>query len=187
MFEDVEEGHLDGEEPVVFRYNREERIKHAPQIVRDYYDGKMNPVRGIKVLWVNKSNRFILLSLVLFVTFAWIYSGVNNTRGYAKVGNVLFQLQSFSYGDEVYVNLKITSKNKNEQNDLEKTKPVKIDAEFFFINNDNQVIQKEYKSLVYKNGEEYLRTKYTDYDIIRVDVMLNVDGEEKELSSNVKR
>ena len=41
MFEDVDEGHGENEEKLVFRYNREERLRGAPQIVRDYYDGKM--------------------------------------------------------------------------------------------------------------------------------------------------
>lgn len=182
MFEDVDEGHLDGEEKIVFRYNREERLKKAPQIVRDYYDGKLQPVKGIRVFWVYKQNRYVLFSLILFIAFVWGYSGLNSTRRYTRMNNVDFDLMAFSYEEEVYVNLKVMNKKADE-----KSPPVKVEAEFFFIDADNQLIEKKEMSLVYRNGEEYLRTKIRDYDIIRVDIILTVDGKDKEISTTVKR
>ncbi|MBO4532479.1 MAG: hypothetical protein J5726_02145 [Treponema sp.] len=182
MFEDVDEGHAEGEEKVVFRYNREERLKAAPQIVRDYYDGKLKPVRGFKVLWVNKSNRFILLALVFFVGFVWIYTALNNTRSYNKINDITFEQTSFGFQEEIYVNIKICNKKATE-----KSAPVKIDAEIFFINNDNQVVEKKELSLIYRDGEQALTTKATDYDIIRVDTIIAAEDKEKELSSAIKR
>ncbi len=182
MFENVDEGHADGEEKLVFRYNREERLKSAPQIVRDYYDGKMQPVRGFKVLWVNKSNRYILLSLVLFIGFVWVYTAINNTRSTGKINNTLFTQTSFAFQEEIYVNIKVQNKKADE-----KSPPVKVEAELFFINNDNQVIEKKELSLIYSNGEKSLTTKVTDYDIIRVDTIITAEGKEKELSSAIKR
>lgn len=182
MFEDVDEGHAEGEEKIVFRYNREERLKSAPQIVRDYYDGKLKPVRGFKVLWVNKSNRFILLALVFFVGFVWIYTALNNTRSSASINNIIFEQTSFGFQEEIYVNIKIHDKKADE-----KSSPVKITAEVFFINVDNQVAEKKELSLVYRNGEQALTTKATDYDIIRVDTIITAEEKEKELSSAIKR
>ena len=60
-------------------------------------------------------------------------------------------------------------------------------AEFFAIDPNNQVGDKRQGQLVYDEGEQYIRTKFTDYDIIRVDVILNAGGSEKELSAEVKR
>ena len=48
-------------------------------------------------------------------------------------------------------------------------------------------VYKREDQLVYDEGEQYIRTKFTDYDIIRVDVILNAGGYEKELSAEVKR
>ena len=45
IFPKVEEGRPEGEQPLHYFYNREERIAHAPQNVKDYYAGKMQPVR----------------------------------------------------------------------------------------------------------------------------------------------
>lgn len=182
MFEDVDEGHLDGEEPVVFRYNREERIKKAPKIVQEYYAGGLRPVRGFKALVANKSNRFVLLALVFFVAATWLYTGLNNTRSYGKINDISLELQGFSYEDSVFSSLKIFNKNASE-----KSNPVKVDAEFFLINNDHQIVEKESLSLVYRDGDQYLRTKHTDYDIIRVDVIVTIDGKEKELFANIKK
>jgi len=194
MFEDVEEGHLEGEEPVVFRYNREERIAKAPKIVQEYYAGGLRPVKGIKALFATKSNRFVFLALVFFIAVTWVYTGLNNTRAYSKINDLSFELQAFAYDEEVYSSLKIVNK-KNQKKKAgqstsgEKEEPAeeKIEADFFLINSDNQVSEKESLSLLYKSGEEYLRTKSPDYDIIRVDVIVKAEGIEKELSAKVKR
>ena len=182
MFENVDEGHSENEEKIVFRYNREERLSHAPKIVRDYYDGKMQPVRGFKVLWVNKTNRYVLLSLVFFVAFIWIYTALNNTRSSGKINGIVFDMSSFAFQEEIYVNIKLKDKTADE-----KSPPVKVEAEVFFVNNDNQVVNEKELSLVYRDGEQSLATKTTDYDIIRVDVIITADGKEKELSAGVKR
>lgn len=181
IFPEANEGKSEGTQPVHFYYNREERIAHAPQIVQDYYDGKMQPVRGLKVLF-NKQNRYILLAIVIFVAFIWMYTGFNKTRNYTKIGNVVFEMQSFCYDGEVYTNIKV----KNSKDESIKS-PVKINGEVFFINIDNQIIEKKEVSLLYNQGEEYLRTKFTDYDIIRVDAIVSIGDEEKELSTAVAR
>ena len=181
MFEEVDEGHVEGEENVVFRYNREERLKNAPQIVRDAYEGRMNPVRGFKVLWVNKSNRYILLSLIIFIGFIWVFTAISNTKSYTKINNIAFEIAAFSFQEEVYVTVKVNDKKADE-----KSPPVKVDAEVFFINNDNQIIEKKELSLVYRDGEKTLATKAHDYDIIRVDAIITADNKEKEVTVAVK-
>ena len=181
MFEEADEGHVQGEEKLVFRYNREERLRNAPQIVRDAYDGKMNPVRGFKILWVNKSNRYILLSLVFFIGFIWVFTAISNTKNYVKINNIAFEISAFSFQEEVYVTLKVNDKKADE-----KSAPVKVDAEVFFINNDNQVVEKKELSLVYRDGEKTLATKTNDYDIIRVDAIINASNKEKEVTVAVK-
>ena len=55
------------------------------------------------------------------------------------------------------------------------------------IDPNNQISDKRSDSMIYSDGEQYLRTKFTDYDIIRVDAIINADGQEKELSAQVKR
>ena len=102
MFEDVDEAHAEGEEKMVFRYNREERIAKAPRIVQEYYAGGMRPITGFKVLVANKSNRYVLIALIFFVAATWLFTGLNKTRAYGKLGNISLELQGFSYGFLMY-------------------------------------------------------------------------------------
>jgi len=181
MFEDVNEGFADGEENKFhYYYNREERLARAPQSVRDYYEGKMKPVRGIKIFIANRSNRFILFALVIFVAFAWIYTAINRTRSYASTGSISYDLQTFSFEEEVYISLKISSKK-------ELKKPENIAGVIYLIDNDNQIAQEENINLVFEKGEDYIKTKFHDYDIIRVDINVYAEGNSRELSSYVRR
>ena len=93
-----------------------------------------------------------------------------------------FELSAFSYEEEVYVSLQM-KRSKNAKSEI----PLSVNAEFFAIDPNNQVGDKRSGQIIYDEGEKYIRTKFTDYDIIRVDVILNVEGAEKELSAEVKR
>lgn len=186
MFEDVDEGHVDGEEKSKFHYyyNREERIAHAPKIVQDYYNGGMRPQKGFKVLFKNKSNRFILLTLVFFIAFTWIYNGLNNTRNSASVGSFIFELQAFEFEEEIFVTLKSKKSKKSKDTEIFN---IPVEVEVSFINNDNAVFKTETLIDTISDAENNLRTRTTDYDIIRIDAVVKVQDEVKELSTFVKR
>lgn len=183
MFEDIEEivPDNDAEKPLVFRYNREERIARAPKLVQDYYNGKLEPVRGFRIFFT-KQNRFIFFALIFFVGATWIYTGLNKTRAGTTLAGINFELTAFSYEEEVYVSLQMKRSSRSRE-----SAPVNVKAEFFAIDPNRQVGDKRNGQLVYDEGEKYIRTKFTDYDIIRVDVILEAGGVEKELSAEVKR
>lgn len=183
MFEDVEEIVPDNEadKKLKFYYNREERIAKAPKLVQDYYNGKLKPVRGFRIFFTPQ-NRYIFFALIFFVGASWIYTGLNKTHAGTTLQGVNFELTAFSYEEVVYVSLQM-KRSKNAKNNM----PLPVEAEFFAIDPNNQVGDKRQGQLVYDEGEKYIRTKFTDYDIIRVDVILNAGGTEKELSAEVKR
>jgi hypothetical protein len=184
MFEDVKEG-VDPEKDkneYHFFYNREERLKKAPQIVQDYYNGKVKPLRGFAVFYKNKANFCILLALVFFVAVAWLYTGFNRFRNYAKINEIDCNLSAFSYADEIYVNATFNRNVKSK-----KTDEPDIKIHFQAINADQQVYEESDDFVTYKGGESIIRAKFPDYDIIRIDALVSVGGEEKELSAAVKR
>ena len=186
MFDNVDEGHPEGEKTVKYYYNREERIANAPEIVKKYYRGDMKPVRGIKIFFTG-SNKYILFALIFFVGVAWIYSGFNKSRNYAKIQGLDFEVVSYSFEDQIYSsvsvkwNPKADGKNKGDRN---------ITAEIFLIDGDKQVVNKDIQSITYTADDaetKYMRVRHTDFDIIRCDVILTVNDEEKEISTVVKR
>ena len=183
MFEDVEEIKPDDgvEKPLKFYYNREERIARAPKLVQDYYNGKMKPVRGFRIFFIPQ-NRYIFFALIFFVGAAWIYTGLNKTKAGTTIAGINCELTAFSYEEEIYVSLQMKRSKKSKS-----TAPVAFNVEYFVIDPNNQISDKRSDSMIYSDGEQYLRTKFTDYDIIRVDAIINADGQEKELSAQVKR
>lgn len=183
MFEDVEEIKPDDgvEKPLKFFYNREERIARAPKIVQDYYNGELKPVRGFKIFFT-KQNRYIFFALIFFIGAAWIYTGLNRTRAGTTLAGINFELTAFSYEEEVYVSLQMKRSKKSKNTSL-----VPVNAEFFAIDPNGQAGDKKNGQLIYEAGEQYIRTKFTDYDIIRIDVILDAGGVEKELSAEVQR
>ena len=54
MFDNVDEGHPEGEKTVKYYYNREERIANAPEIVKKYYRTNNEKARKIVVLQLYK-------------------------------------------------------------------------------------------------------------------------------------
>lgn len=181
MFEDVDEVRPDGEQPVHFYYSREHRLASAPQSVRDYYDGKMKTPRGLKVLF-NKQNRFVLFGLLLVVGFGLGYSGLYRTKAYTKIQGINIELQAFLYGDEVYTSVKMKRNPKSG----DKEKKI-VEADIMVIDPNKQVGDKKSLSCVYEDGEQFMRAKFTNFDIIRVDAVITIGEEKKELTAEVRR
>lgn len=185
MFEGVDEGHIEESEKSTkelhYFYNREERLANAPQNVKDYYAGKMKPVRGIRI-FLTKQNRYIFFALIFFVGAAFIYNGLTNTRKYSKISELDCEVKAFSYEDQIYTSLSIKRNVKSK-----KTEPQKVDAEFFLVDADNQVVAKESQSIIYSEGEQFIRFKNSDFEIVRVDVIISVENEENEISCRVTR
>ena len=180
MFKNVEEVRPDGEQPLHFYYNREERIAKAPPQVQEYYRGGMRPVKGFKVFFT-KQNRYIFIALLFFVGVTFVYNGFSKTRDSATLGGVDFELTANRFRDEVYVRVAMERNRKVDDNI-----PVSLVADIFSINGDNQVQDKQQVVWVYNEGEEFIETKFPDYDIIRIDIMLKIGDEEKEISSIVR-
>lgn len=181
MFEDVEEVRPDGEQPLHFYYNREDRIARAPQNVKDFYAGKMKTPRGIRVLF-NKQNRYIFFALVIVAAFVWVNNGTTRLRKYAQIAGINVEATAFSYEEEVYVSVQF-KRSKNSKD----SSPKMINAEIKVIDPNLNVGDVQKHSIIYNEGEQYIRTKFSDYDIVRVDIALICDGETKEISAEVKR
>ncbi len=185
MFEDVEEiKPAEGNEELHFYYNREERLARAPRKVQQYYENpaSMQPVRGIKIFFT-KQNRFILFALIFFVGFTWIYSGLNRSRNQVAIDGIVYDLSAFSYEDEVYITIRSHFKAPDKAD-----RPTAFTANVFAINSDNQIQEKVVlDGLAEPATEQSVRTKVRDFDIKRIDVILDSNGQSKDLSSFITR
>ncbi|MGP1458469.1 MAG: hypothetical protein ACTTKL_04090 [Treponema sp.] len=191
------EGTAAGGEALHFFYNREERLKRAPQIVRDFYDGKSGrPVKGLfRVLVATRTNRFMLVSVALFAAFVWFYSAFSERKS-ANFQGAPVALSAFSYEDAVYASLKFgerkpksnrtfRAKRKERVEDFPQVFPVNV--VFSAVDNAGGVSAQEELSGVYEGRELFIRTRFGDYDIIKVKALVRSGGEQKEFSVSVEK
>ncbi len=184
-FGKINEGHADGEEPLHFYYNREERLKNAPKIVQDFYAGKVNQFtrNPFKILLKNPLNRTMVIFLLLFCGFAYFMSYQAN-KNKSRIGETYGSLTAFSYTEEVYVTFKaegISEKNKKSGEFI----PVPVTAVFDAVDSSGTVVQRTEVSDSYSGQELFLRTQFKDYDIINVVAEVTLGQEKKSFSTNI--
>ncbi|BDC96261.1 hypothetical protein [Treponema saccharophilum] len=178
-FSDIPEGHADGEEPLVFHYSRERRLEHAPQIVRDYYDGKLTAFRPglFKALVATKANRFMLFALVLcfcVVLFNAFFGPKENAETYRGIPLVLktFRFAESSAG-EVFAVVEVGDAEKRYADSYGNGNEVVITAKFRFLDVDNQIVLDEAeKTAVYSGGKMSLGVKAQDFELSSVEALI---------------
>lgn len=188
----IQEGHAEGEDDLSFQYDREERIRNAPQIVRDYYAGKMKMPRGIfKILVANKFNRVMLFTVALFFI---VVLGVNFLQNptLGVCAGFECELSAFAYGDEVLTQVKIHAlkkslRDKNFRIEEYVAEKKETTAVFDFLDAEGEVATRSQKSGFLQKNEFFLRTNVPNYDIIKVRAQVEILGERIELNANVKR
>ena len=184
--DNIDEGYSEGEEHLHFYYNQEERLKRAPKIVQDYYSGEFKLNKGFRVLVANRGNRFILIVLVLcliMVGFTSLFASFDK----GKIENLNFTLSAFSFEEEIYVSLKVKSaKRKADTADKSGTEiPVKVD--FSCFDADKQLIFTKTIEGIFSGEELYIRTKFSDYDILSVRSDVEALERKCTLTSTVQR
>lgn len=181
-FDKIQESRSDDKEELHFFYNREERLKNAPQIVQDYYSGKFKPAKGFfRIMFATKGNRFLFVALVLFVAFIWGYSFLSN-RNSLLIDDVNCEIKAFSYGEEIFSSLEL--KESKKENLSSKT----VEVVFSAIDNTGSVSQVSDAFVeTYSGSQLFVRTKFKDYDIIKIVAKISVGEESQELIAIVER
>jgi hypothetical protein len=183
-FHDIDEGYPDGEKPLHFYYNREERIKHAPKIVKDYYEGKgTHPPRGLfRALVATRANRLMLMAVVactILVLFMTVLSGRPDRK---QIGPAAVGLSAFSFEDSIYVSLHFESATA-QQISVNDPVSVTVDA----VDADGQISAQQVLQGIFTGREYFLRTKFSDYDIIKVLAVVKIAGKTETLTASVQR
>jgi hypothetical protein len=181
MPNDKPEIYEDGKKPVVFHYNRERRIKEAPQIVKDYYSGKLEPPKGfIKVLIATPARKMLFFSIIALCIVIAFLSYTMDTDSEGAVSDIQMALSAFSFEETVYISIQL-----KENSRFSGTKTVL--ARLSVINADNQVLETRELVKNYTGSEDFLRTTITDYDILRVEAVISTQDAEVTLKTAITR
>ena len=186
-FDKIPEGHYDGEEPMVFHYRREERLKNAPKIVQDYYSGDFKVFRPglLKALVSTRGNKLLFMSLVIcfLVVIGNILLGPKQNS--AVSAGIPLKLTSTAIEETIYSSLKVSApekKFKDIYND-----GIMVSVHFKFLDADNQIVFDDKVSEKYTGKEIFLRTSHTDYDIFTVCAEVEMLDETLSLKSKVEK
>ena len=188
-FKNIDECHPDGEENIHFFYNREERLKKAPKIVQDYYAGKIfNYDTGIKGLFKSlvstKTNRFLLISIILFLACIYLFSFLSKNQNSVACG-IPVQFESFSYNERIYISLKFLEKKLKK--DEEYTDSFDISVIFYGVNTEGEISYKSEEFFEKYQGKEFfLRADFPDYDIIRVEAEISALDKKDRITAKIK-
>lgn len=181
------------------RLFHEERMKNAPQIVRDYYDGTAPKFeKGLfRALVSTKSNRLIFLVMIFCFAIVFIANNFSNAGNLKVVSGYECELQAFSYDGTLFASVKIhplkETKKKLEKLEKQKTEtdaplefPVRI--EFYGVSEDgiSMKLEKEASGTVFLNSNIY-RTDSEDYNIQTVVADVFIGGESGRMSVKVSR
>lgn len=172
------------EENIAFHYSRQHRLESAPQEVRDAYNGNFTLNKGIKVLFTNKSNRFLLISLVILTAFAFFYGKISSGTSKSNLGPYNLELSAFAFEENIYASLKI---NENQKKQASEREPVTLNISFAFYDVNNQLFESADYAVLIDKEEKIQGHKITDYDIKEVAVTISNGSATKTLKSQIKR
>lgn len=186
----IQEGYAEGEEPLVFHYSRERRLEKAPDVVKEFYENGISKPRGFfGILFARKGNKilFFVMMMTFIVSIFFSYFGPRKNEGI--IGNVKFSLVAFSFEGQVYASVKV------EKNDSGKNiKNMNAVFQFRGIDSEGITVFEETQNSFFTDGnfstekkENFLRTKFTDYDIIKVECCVSDGKNEILLWSKIEK
>ena len=175
------------DEQMVFHYSREERLKHAPKIVQDYYSGNFKPYKGglLKSLVSTRGNRLLFVTIIFMFGIILFMNYFGPQRSAGNLSGVGIKLSAFSYEESVYASLKIDKASKKRISEFEQGLPVVVT--FYAQNKDGLTVQEEKVVGKYEGNELFLRTTFTEYDIIKISVACSMLEDSKSLECQIEK
>lgn len=178
-----EKPHMIPDEELNFYYTRADRLKRAPENVRQFYEGTApKPPKGLfKALVHTSHGKFMLGAVALSLVVVLVVVFFGERANVKSAAGITFTLSAFSFEDSVYVSLK-AHENKNAEN-----LPLSADIIFSALSEEKQTVSRQENMLIYEGNEEFCRTIFTDYDIMSVHAQIRVGGESVALHTRVEK
>jgi len=173
---------IDDGEGLVFYYNREKRLEHAPESVQRAYREGYTPNKGfIKGLTANaglKSILFVIIGLMILILFLTVFGDTTPTL---SVDGSTIRLRAFLYEESVYVSLIL-----DQRREL-LPEPMPVTAHVVGLSAEGAVITEKELAGVYTGKELVLRGIIRDYEIARVSAVVRYGNNEGSITIAVDR
>lgn len=150
---------------IVFHYNRERRLEHAPESVRKAHEQgiphRPGIIRGLMATPGLRSIFFVIVLLSVIITALTLFGP---PQGYTKIGSAPVRLKAFLFDEQIYVTLTC--------NESETDSPVPVRAVIRGITEDEIVMESHEVTGLYTGKKLVFRTVFPDYGILRVEADL---------------
>ena len=186
-FEETRSDNPSDEEQMVFRYNRAERLKHAPKIVQDYYSGDFKPYKGglFRSLISTRANKLLLATIIFTFGIIFFIRAFGPEKKSGRLSGVDISLSAFSYEDSVYASVKFYEASKKLKSDFEGGYP--ISALISAYDNEGILISEQKVTGKYEGNEIFLRTIFSDYDIMSIGAVCSMDDKLLKLDAPIEK
>lgn len=180
------DGYAEGEEPMVFYYNRERRIQNAPENVRDYYENGLRRPKGFfGVLFWRKGNKLLFITMIFTFVFVGFVSFLGNKKNEGVLNGVSFALSSFSFDENVFVSVKLKKSEKKGGDD--DGSPRQFFLTLNAVDSDGTSVFSEETTANFEKDDIFLRTTFHDYGIMKVECKISNGEGELNLASAVEK
>ncbi len=168
------------EQELVFHYNRERRIRNAPESVQNYYSGESHgPQKGlIRIFFTNRGTKLLFFSIIILsaVIFA-----VSLLHPGTHIGGVPVSLAAFQYDGTVYVTVELAEST--FQGDEAVPAAITVDA----LDREKSALFSGDFSGSYEGNRETFRTSFPDYDILEISAHITIGDKSKVITAAVDR
>ncbi|ULQ60087.1 hypothetical protein K7I13_01800 [Brucepastera parasyntrophica] len=165
-----------------FHYNREQRLKNAPESVQKIYTEGYTPNKGfIKGLTANRGLRSILTVIIILCIVIAGIALFSDPEGTAALSGTSFKLKAFLYDETIYITLSCSG-NSSYNNE---TQP--LIAVFQGLDTDGLVVLEKTTVEAYSGQELVVRTTMRDYEIKRVHANVSINDEDVSITVTVDR
>lgn len=182
---DIGKGGLGNVDPEAlnFRYNRERRIEHAPEIVRNTYARGYTPNKGfIKGLTANAGLKSVFFTIILLSVVVVGLSVFADNPDTGRFPGAKARMKAFLYNDTVYVSISFEAEGPSGE-----TEPVEITASIDGLDSGGNTVTGQTVSGVWAGGNYALRTPLRDYELTKVRASVRFGKTEAELVASVDR
>jgi len=172
------EGYVEGEDVLVYHYGKPgEHLKNADESVKSFYAQKQ-PKGIFQWLVHSSSSRLLLITIIALIIIIGIINFVDKGKARGVINGISTQLTAFSFEDTIYASIKLAEADKIQKNSV-------VTVFFEAIDSNGQLVAEKQITDFYTGKEIFLRTTFTNYDIISINAKIEFENKYIDLTSQV--
>ncbi len=165
-----------------YHYDRERRLERATEPVRRTYTEGYTPNKGfIKGLTANTGLKSILMVIVMLSLTLVALNVLGDPPGTVRIQDSKAALKAFLFDDKIYVNLVFAAKESSSRSISV------VSAIITGLDGSGNVVAEREIAGAWSNEPLALRTIFEDFDIVKVNASIMLDGKVFQLTVSVDR